>query len=94
MDRLGALEQRMNALLGRLEECKVTIAGMTEQNAKLRAESKETEALRKESRQIQARINQLEKELKVQSTRAADTKAKIKATIQRIDALENEIARM
>jgi regulator of replication initiation timing len=93
-DRLAMLEQRMQALLTRLEECKVTLNTLTQENTKLRAENKEVEALKKENRQLVARINQFEKELKMNGSRSAEIKSKIKGAIERIDSIEREIARL
>jgi predicted RNase H-like nuclease (RuvC/YqgF family) len=94
VDRLAILEQRMNALLSRLEECKAAVTRLTQENTKIRGQTGDAEALRKENRQLSARINQLERELKMQSGRSADMKARLKGAIERIDSIEKDIAQL
>ena len=84
----------MNALLQRLDECRAKLDDLTQENTRLRSSTKDTSALKKENRKMAARINLLEKELKVHSGRSQEIKSKVKNVIERIESIESEIAQL
>lgn len=91
IDRIDALEEKIAALVDKINEAKVRIGELQRNNRELNAlveQKKQTDA---DNGRLQGRIQELEAELNLRDDKESTVKDRLKMILNRIDTLEAEI---
>ncbi len=94
LDRIEELEQKINALVEKLNLAKARIAELQQHNRELLRIAKEKEEGDREIARLHERIRELENEINDRETRETTARDRLKAILNQIDSLENEIAQL
>ncbi len=94
LDRIEELEQKIAALVGKVEEAKRRIAQLQAHNAELLRIAEEKKKTDEENARLQERIRELERDLNNRDDREAAARDRLKAVLNRLDVLESEIAQL
>jgi chromosome segregation ATPase len=91
IDRIDALEEKITALVDKINEAKARIIELQRQNKELFLVSEQKKATDQENIDLQERIKELESELNNRDDKEATVKDRLKMILNRIDTLESEI---
>jgi seryl-tRNA synthetase len=91
IDRIDALEEKIAALVDKINEAKTRIADLQRQNKELYLIAEQKKVGDQESLRLQARIKELESELNERDDKESAVKDRLKMILNRIDTLEAEI---
>lgn len=91
IDRIDALEEKIGALVDKINEAKVRIGELQRHNRDLMLLAEEKKQTDSDNLRLQARIRDLEAELNARDDRESTVKDRLKMILNRIDTLEAEI---
>ncbi len=91
IDRIDALEEKIGALVDKINDAKVRIGELMRQNRDLMLVAEEKKQTDSDNARLQARIRDLESELNSRDDRESTVKDRLKMILNRIDTLEAEI---
>lgn len=91
IDRIELLEEKIAALLQKVNETKVRIGDLQRNNRELAGLLEQKEETDSDNSRLQLRIRELEAELNTRDDRENTVKDRLKAILNRIDTLESEI---
>jgi len=91
IDRIDALEEKIAALVDKINEAKVRIGELQRQNRELILLAEEKKQTDSDNLRLQQRIRDLEGELNARDDRESTVKDRLKMILNRIDTLEAEI---
>jgi len=94
IDRIDALEEKIAALVEKVNEAKARITDLQRQNRELYEIAEQKKVTDHENVRLQERIKQLESELNARDDKEATVKDRLKMILNRIDTLEAEIAEL
>ena len=94
IDRIDALEEKITALVDKINEAKARIIELQRQNKELFLISEQKKVTDQENIDLQERIKELESELNNRDDKEATVKDRLKMILNRIDTLESEIMEM
>lgn len=91
IDRIDALEEKIAALVDKINEAKARISDLQRQNKELYSIAEQKKYVDQENTRLQARIKELEAELNARDDKESTVKDRLKMILNRIDTLEAEI---
>ncbi len=91
IDRIDALEEKITAVLDKINEAKVRIGEYQRQNRELLALVDQKELTDSDNLRLQQRIRELETELNARDDKEGVVRDRLKMILNRIDTLETEI---
>ncbi|MCX7718260.1 MAG: hypothetical protein N2111_07650 [Candidatus Sumerlaeaceae bacterium] len=94
IDRLDALEEKITALVAKINEAKSRIAELQRQNRELMQIAEQKKVTDRENVTLQERIKELEAELNARDDKETAVKDRLKVILNRIDTIEAEIAEL
>ena len=94
IDRIEALEEKITALVEKVNEAKTRIADLQRQNAELFESAEQKKVVDEENARLQARIRELETEMNSRDDKELTVKDRLKMILNRIDTLEAEIVEL
>jgi DNA repair exonuclease SbcCD ATPase subunit len=94
IDRIDALEEKIAALVDKINEAKARIIELQRQNRELFLVAEQKKVTDQENLDLQERIKELETELNNRDDKEATVKDRLKMILNRIDTLEAEIMEM
>lgn len=94
IDRLDALEEKITALVAKINEAKSRIAELQRQNRELMQIAEQKKITDRDNVTLQERIKELESELNVRDDKETAVKDRLKVILNRIDTIEAEIAEL
>lgn len=92
MDRLDALEEKIAALVDKINEAKARILDLQRQNRELLQIAEQKQVADQQNLALQERIRELESELNNRDDRETTVRDRLKLLLNRIDTLEAETA--
>jgi seryl-tRNA synthetase len=94
IDRLDALEEKITALVAKINEAKSRIAELQRQNRELMQIAEQKKITDRDNVTLQERIKELEAELNARDDKETAVKDRLKVILNRIDTIEAEIAEL
>lgn len=94
IDRLDALEEKITALVAKINEAKSRIAELQRQNRELMQIAEQKKVTDRDNVTLQERIKELEAELNARDDKETAVKDRLKVILNRIDTIEAEIAEL
>ncbi len=94
LDRIDALEEKIAALVDKINEAKARITDLQRQNKELYLIAEQKKVTDQDNLQLQGRIKELETELNSRDDKEATVKDRLKMILNRIDTIESEITEM
>jgi seryl-tRNA synthetase len=94
LDRIEELEQKIAALVEKINVAKSHIAELQRQNYELLRIVEEKKVTDQENVRLQERIRELEQEINAREDKETAARERLKAILNRIDALESEITQL
>lgn len=94
IDRLDALEEKIAALVDKINEAKTRIADLQRQNRELYNAAEQKKDIEQNNGRLQNRIKELEAELNSRDDKESTVKDRLKMILNRIDTLEAEIVEL
>lgn len=94
IDRIEALEEKIAALVEKVNEAKARISDLQRQNKELYYIAEQKKVLDQDNARLQARIKELEAELNSRDDKESTVKDRLKMILNRIDTLEAEIVEL
>jgi len=94
LDRIEELEQKIAALVEKINVAKSHIAELQRQNGELLRIVEEKKITDQENVRLQERIRELEQEINAREDKETAARERLKAILNRIDALESEITQL
>src|SRR5688572_26279405 len=94
IDRIDALEEKIAALVDKINEAKVRITDLQRQNKELYQLSEQKKVTDADNGRLQNRIKELEAELNSRDDKESAVKDRLKMILNRIDTLEAEIVEL
>ena len=94
IDRLDALEEKIAALVDKINEAKTRIADLQRQNRELYHAAEQKKDIEQNNGRLQNRIKELEAELNSRDDKESTVKDRLKMILNRIDTLEAEIVEL
>lgn len=91
IDRIDLLEEKIAAMLQKVNEAKGRISDLQRQNRELATMVAQKDHLDTDNARLQERIRELEAELNARDDKENVVKDRLKAILNRIDTLESEI---
>lgn len=91
IDRIDLLEEKIAAMLQKVNEAKARISDLQRQNRELATMVAQKDHLDTDNARLQERIRELEAELNARDDKENVVKDRLKAILNRIDTLESEI---
>jgi predicted RNase H-like nuclease (RuvC/YqgF family) len=91
IDRIDALEEKIAALVDKINEAKARISDLQRQNKELYSIAEQKKYVDQENGRHQSRIKELEAELNARDDKESTVKDRLKMILNRIDTLEAEI---
>ena len=91
IDRIDALEEKIAALLDKVNEAKGRIGELQRQNRELMMLVEQKNQTDSDNVRLQGRIRELEQELNLRDDKESTVKDRLKMILNRIDTLEAEI---
>lgn len=91
IDRIDALEEKIAALVDKVNEAKVRIGELQRQNRELMMLAEQKNQTDNDNMRLQGRIRELEQELNLRDDKESTVKDRLKMILNRIDTLEAEI---
>ncbi|MGI8906898.1 MAG: hypothetical protein ACR2IE_10455 [Candidatus Sumerlaeaceae bacterium] len=91
IDRIDALEEKISALVDKINEAKGRIGELQRQNRELSAVVEQKNQTDSDNVRLQGRIRELEQELNLRDDKESTVKDRLKMILNRIDTLESEI---
>jgi hypothetical protein len=91
IDRIDALEEKIAALLDRINETKLRTGELQRHNRELAGLLEQKEQTDADNARLQGRIRELEAELNARDDKENTVKDRLKMILNRIDTLESEI---
>jgi chromosome segregation ATPase len=91
IDRIDALEEKIAALVDKINEAKGRIGELQRQNRELVALAEQKNQTDSDNLRLQGRIRELEQELNMRDDKESTVKDRLKMILNRIDTLESEI---
>jgi seryl-tRNA synthetase len=94
IDRIDALEEKIAALVDKINEAKARINDLQRQNKELYQIAEQKKVLDQDNLRLQNRIKELEAELNARDDKESAVKDRLKMILNRIDTLEAEIVEL
>lgn len=94
IDRIDALEEKIAALVDKINEAKVRITDLQRQNKELYQLAEQKKVTDADNGRLQNRIKELEAELNSRDDKESVVKDRLKMILNRIDTLEAEIVEL
>ena len=94
IDRIDALEEKITALVEKINEAKVRIHELQRHNRELTGIVEQNKIQEQDNMRLQARIKELEAELNSRDDKESAVKDRLKMILNRIDMLESEIVEL
>lgn len=94
IDRIEALEEKIAALVEKVNEAKARISDLQRQNAELFQVAEQKKIVDQDNVRLQNRIRELETELNSRDDKESTVKDRLKMILNRIDTLEAEIVEL
>lgn len=91
IDRLEALEEKIAALVEKINEAKARILDLQRQNRELYYIAEQKKVVDQDNLRLQGRIKELEAELNTRDDKESTVKDRLKVILNRIDTLEAEV---
>lgn len=91
IDRIDALEEKISALVDKVNEAKGRIGELQRQNRELMMLAEQKNQTDSDNVRLQGRIRELENELNMRDDKESTVKDRLKMILNRIDTLEAEI---
>jgi seryl-tRNA synthetase len=91
IDRIDALEEKIAALVDKINEAKARIFDLQRQNKELYAIAEQKKVVDHENTRLRSQIKELEAELNSRDDKESTVKDRLKMILNRIDTLEAEI---
>jgi chromosome segregation ATPase len=91
IDRLEALEEKIAALVEKINEAKARILDLQRQNRELYYIAEQKKVGDQDNQRLQGRVKELEDELNCRDDKESTVKDRLKVILNRIDTLESEI---
>lgn len=94
IDRIDALEEKIAALVDKINEAKARISDLQRQNKELYNIAEQKKYVDQDNVRLQSRIKELEAELNSRDDKESTVKDRLKMILNRIDTLEAEIVEL
>ena len=94
IDRIDALEEKIAALVEKINEAKQRILDLQRQNRELYAIAEQKKLTDQENLRLKEQIKDLEDELNARDDKESTVKDRLKMILNRIDTLEAEIVEL
>ncbi len=94
IDRIEALEEKIAALVEKINEAKARIAELQRQNRDLYQIAEQKKVVDQDNQRLQSRVKELEAELNSRDDKESAVKDRLKMILNRIDTLEAEIVEL
>lgn len=94
IDRIDALEEKIAALVDKINEAKARITELQRQNKELYFIAEQKKLVDQDNIRLQNRIKELEAELNARDDKESTVKDRLKMILNRIDTLEAEIVEL